>query len=881
MGKAYRVPTSLDRLRKNQKEIKDLQAINRLRNTPRPVASTAFAGVSAAGSEGGTGNFFRTAGDTVNGVFALSPPVDFRIQIDSDGIIDIGESSSNSQYTSNIQLDDIQPNTTTLDTIAGAAFDGQLLFVRTFAPGSITIAQATFPNGGNIQTPTDDDIVVGNLQTILFIFDASLIIFDNAPGGTWRLINTFGTGGGGGISFPIDFPEDDRGTVGASTQDILFTDSDRHSVKMIISGDVALAFSSPPTNETAYSNIIIVQDGTGGHTLTLPAGTVNKDIVEAGFLTGIDEETGIVVKFAFGIFYAFLETGNVVSGGGGATLPDGTIENQHIEWNNVSSEWEAKVNLEFGSTGPFADAGFIRFANDQIMLSARNPFDTGNVEIKTDSTLSRVDITDSGQGGSVGLLLRAQDTIDPDQIFSLSQGKGIGGDSILVAPTKLIIDAGVTSFAFALDATDLTLGVDLNVNTFDIFDIDQLTFMSTVGTLNSLNVGFGALGSGGYRSNTLIGGVREWTEENILKMELSVNAGPGTTSLKLQGVNDAVLTFVETTTSKSGSITKNATELAINDEDQIGVKIFGSDIFDVTSTGIQMQGTNFITTPQIGFSILGNLIQDDTGGMIFDTPLGDSFRWRDGTNTFASLDIDGFFLNDLYVQYQHIATPTVPGLITQGQVFFNTATNRLSFQRRNDGDTAWIISDLEGAASIPNQIVAGDSSISVVDAGTGAFSFVLDGVTVSTVDLSEWLFGLDLDIDSNNILNPSNIILANGFQIQNTSTTITTLNVPSDEDLIFAEAGTEVARYDGDNNNWIFNPANDVQLSPDTDVDLTPGGDIIMNPTGDIRVFEDLDMDGTNTIDFGTSASVPPGSALGAIQIKINGTTRLVKFYAV
>jgi len=873
VGKARRIQTSSDRLRKNQIEIKQLQGLMRNRNTPRAVATTAFAGVSAAGDIGGTGNFLRPEGDTMIGPLALAPPVDFRIQIDTDGIIDIGESSSNSQYSSNIQLDDIQPNTTTLDTIAGAAYDGQILVIRTFAPGSITIAQATFANGGNIQTLSDADVTMGNLQMKMFIFDASLIIFDNAPGGTWRELTDSG-GGGGGISFPIDFPEDDRGTVGASTQDILFTASTRHSVKMVISGDVTLAFSSPPTNETAYTNIIIAQDGTGGHTLTLPVGTINKDVVEAGFLTGINEETGIVVKFAFGIFYAFLETGNIVSGSG-ATLPNGTIENQHIEWNNITSEWEAKVNLEFGSTGSFADSGFIRYTNDQIMLSARNPFNTGNVEIKTDSTLSRIDITDSGQGGSVGLLLRAQDSIDPDQIFSLSQGKGIGGDSILVAPTKLIIDAGVTSLALALDATDLTLGVDLNVNTFDVYNIDQLTFMPTIGTLSSVNVGFGALGSGGFRANVLNDGDFEITEENVLHFSFD----GGSNSIN---VIDSLFSVLETVGGTAFAIAKFNGRTDLSDPTEINLQIAALDIATFTVGLITLaNNVSIANVDQIGFRNIGNLIEDDANGMILSVIPGNDFTFDDGTNIFATLDIDGFFLNDLYVQYQHISTPTVPGLITQGQVFFNTATNRLSFQRRNDGDTAWIISDLEAAASIPNQIVAGDSSISVVDAGTGVFGFVLDGVTVSTVDLSEWLFGINLDIDSNNILNPANIILANGFQIQNTSISITTLNVPNAEDLIFAEAGTEVARYDGGNDNWIFNPANDVQLSPTLDVDLTPQRDIIMNPTGDIGVFADLDMDGTNTIDFGTSASVPPGSALGAIQIKINGTTRLVKFYAV
>ncbi len=109
MGKARRIQTSADRLRKNQIEIKQIQGLLRNVNTPRPVASTAFSGVSAAGDNGSTGNFLRTAGDTMIGPFSLAPPVDFSIEIDADGIIDIGESSSNSQYSSNLQFEDVQP----------------------------------------------------------------------------------------------------------------------------------------------------------------------------------------------------------------------------------------------------------------------------------------------------------------------------------------------------------------------------------------------------------------------------------------------------------------------------------------------------------------------------------------------------------------------------------------------------------------------------------------------------------------------------------------------------------------------------------------------------------------------------------------------------
>jgi len=341
MGKARRIQTSADRLRKNQIQIKELQSQFRNRNTPRPVASTAFAGVSAAGDIGGVGNFLRTAGDSMIGPFALSPPVDFTIDIDGSNTIDIGESSSNSQYSSNIQLEDV-PTSTTLDIIKGAALDGQILVIRTFAPNPITIRQATLANGGNIQTSDDNDLVLGDLQVIELIFDDKLIVFGNT-GGTWR-ITTPVSGGGGGISLPLNFTEDDRGPVGVSPQNILFSASTRHSIKMVISVDMVLSFNSPPTNETAYSNIIIVQDGTGNHTLTLPPGTVNKDIVEAGFLLGADLETGIVIKFAFGVFYAFLETGNIVSGGGSPF--SGNLSDLVID---VTKNWDSKGVLNFGS----------------------------------------------------------------------------------------------------------------------------------------------------------------------------------------------------------------------------------------------------------------------------------------------------------------------------------------------------------------------------------------------------------------------------------------------------------------------------------------------------------------------------------------------------
>jgi hypothetical protein len=49
-----------------------------------------------------------------------------------------------------------------------------------------------------------------------------------------------------------------------------------------------------------------------------------------------------------------------------------------------------------------------------------------------------------------------------------------------------------------------------------------------------------------------------------------------------------------------------------------------------------------------------------------------------------------------YIEFTKVAQPADPSANTFGRVFYNTADNRLSFLRRNDGDTAYEVIDLEG-----------------------------------------------------------------------------------------------------------------------------------------------------------------------------------------
>jgi len=73
-SKASRIPGASDRLRKHSLNLKQLEALIRLRDTARPVLPTKFSGGSPAGATGGgTGNFLPTAGGSMIGNIAFDP----------------------------------------------------------------------------------------------------------------------------------------------------------------------------------------------------------------------------------------------------------------------------------------------------------------------------------------------------------------------------------------------------------------------------------------------------------------------------------------------------------------------------------------------------------------------------------------------------------------------------------------------------------------------------------------------------------------------------------------------------------------------------------------------------------------------------------------
>jgi len=125
-SKPYRISTARDRIQKQRIEIKHLEALNRLRNTPRPVAATRAAGSSAAGDTGGgTGNFLPLEGGTMTGNIAFFP----QLLAVSDGVVNLDPESSIPKDSTYILVTG-QGSPDDIDFINGAAREGQLLYYQ-------------------------------------------------------------------------------------------------------------------------------------------------------------------------------------------------------------------------------------------------------------------------------------------------------------------------------------------------------------------------------------------------------------------------------------------------------------------------------------------------------------------------------------------------------------------------------------------------------------------------------------------------------------------------------------------------------------------------------------------------------------------------------
>lgn len=236
---------------------------------------------------------------------------------------------------------------------------------------------------------------------------------------------------GAGTTFPIVNPIET--ITPASSIDIDLSRLTGHYQKISITSDDttinfentirgrAMTFTLDITINTATFNSITYNPTFENPPTGLPTTNGSRYLLVVSVIKTDSEEKYFVVN-GFG------------TGGGGSSVPPGTAENQHLEWNNTSLSWEARTNLEFGATGPHADAGFLRFANNSLLLSARSAANNGNMELKLDSN-NTIDWTMEVDGDPVKWQLRSQHATNPDAVFSIQQNPDDGTTSFITAVT--------------------------------------------------------------------------------------------------------------------------------------------------------------------------------------------------------------------------------------------------------------------------------------------------------------------------------------------------------------------------------------------------------------------------------------------------------------
>lgn len=161
--------------------------------------------------------------------------------------------------------------------------------------------------------------------------------------------------------------------------------------------------------------------------------------------------------------------------GGSGNVPAGTVENEHLEWDNVATDWVAVQASTYGATGPFAGTGFLRFANDNIMLSQRNAGDSSDLQFKV-STLDEFDFTNSLDSSVVDLVIRAQQSPQPNAKFVIRQNPddGASGDiTTFTAPQSILFNVNA-SIMFTIGPTEIDVQVNLDMNDGNVLNITEL-----------------------------------------------------------------------------------------------------------------------------------------------------------------------------------------------------------------------------------------------------------------------------------------------------------------------------------------------------------------------------------------------------------------------
>lgn len=290
--------------------------------------------------------------------------------------------------------------------------------------------------------------------------------------------------------------------------------------------------------------------------------------------------------------------------GGSGTVPNGTAQYQHLEWNGAS--WVAQQTLAFGADS--ADTGQLQLPNDVIGIAWRNIGDDGNLELKVDSG-DFFDFTENNNG-PVSVKLRAQHAADPDNSFTITQFSGTSGITEMFSPNQMRF---------------------LGTGSADVFNYDVNRIETDVNILPS---GDGTLAIGGVLKR--FSDVYSASFKFDTSRHLDFNTGGA--SLVVDGASDSFTLSVDSVTkiSSTASLTTLGGNVDVVGNIGVGDRIVLAEILDPGAD--PSANTGWIYGKVVGGDHTEPFWEDELGNI---TNLLDSSNVPDGSATRDHLEWNG------------------------------------------------------------------------------------------------------------------------------------------------------------------------------------------------------------------------------------------------
>ena len=581
-------------------------------------------------------------------------------------------------------------------------------------------------------------------------------IFEIALGGFGA--GSGGGGGGSGVTFPITPTINDHGNVGTVTEDLDLSASTGHVHKLTLTGNPTLTFSNPPSSGIQMEfEIELVQDATGGRTVTFPA-----SVVESVTISTAASSTTILTC---------------------RTNDGGT--NYHVI---PALRGSITVGSDFALT-TLANLGSVAI-NTSLISDSDNVDDLGSAtfewkDLYIDGTANIDTLAATTMSGSLtmgGNTITGLATITPDANGTRDLGTAsLSWDSLWARAIRFDDDVSAPTGASPHKISTSTNGMDFNVDVAT----DTYRFF--------FNGGLGM-------TFTISGSTDKITCD------------------KLDANDQLIIQDSTTDPAANGIFTNNAGD----------VKVFsGGSVVNLSSIGADNLGDH-LATQALDLNA-NNLILDADADSIIAAAVDDIITISTlGTTRMTIGNSNVLFAGDIDL---------------------------------NGGD---VIMDADADSVIRSDA---DDTIRIRTGGSTRIS----------VNNTQTLFQQQVDFDANTIIldadGDSSMVASTDDNIQFSTGASARMTI-ANTSVLFA---TDITFIDGTRDiGTSVTGANNIY----SDNTLFCSNFKVFTGDSDINVFNDLDMQAGDTVDFADTGSTPTGSALGAIVIKVNGVSRLVKFYS-